>query len=49
MFIFNNRANIYFFNTKDLYTKLQLADAATFLTSTFILRILFNISISKVS
>ena len=39
-----------FFSTKDLYTAVIVNEtAATFLTSTFILRIIFNISVSKVS
>ncbi len=51
MFIFSILGLIFiFFNTKDLYTAVAVSGtAATFLTSTFILRILFNISVSKVS
>ena len=50
VYIFNIRANVYFLNTKDLYTAVAVSGtAATFLTGTFILRILFNISVSKIS
>ena len=39
-----------FFNTKDLFTAVAVSGTtATFLTTTFILRVLFNISISKLS
>ncbi len=39
-----------FFNTKDLYTAVAVSGtAATFLTTTFILRIILNISISRTS
>ena len=39
-----------FFNTKDLFTAVAVSGtAATFLTTTFILRIIFNISVSRIS
>jgi Na+/proline symporter len=51
MLIFSILGLIFIFsNTKDLYTAVAVSGtAATFLTSTFILRIAFNISVSNVS
>ena len=51
MFIFTFLGLLFiFFDTKDLFTAVAVSGtAATFLTTTFIFRIIFNISISKVS
>ena len=51
MFIFSILGLMFiFFNTKDLYTAVAVSGtAATFLTTTYILRIIFNITVSKAS
>jgi len=51
MFIFSILGLIFiFFNTKDLYTAVGVSGtAATFLTTTYILRIISNVTVSKVS
>ena len=38
------------FNTKDLFTAVAISGtAATFMTTTFILKVIFNISVSRIS
>ena len=51
MFIFTILGLIFiFFNTKDLFTAVAVSGtAATFLTTTFIFRIIFDIRVSKLS
>ena len=51
MFIFTILGLVFiFFNTKDLFTAVAVSGtAATFLTTTFILRIIFDIRVSKLS
>ena len=50
VYIYNFRFGVYFFDTKDLFTAVAVSGtAATFLTTTFILRIIFDISVSKLS
>ena len=51
MFLFSILGLLFIiFNTKDLFTAVAISGtAATFMTTTFILKVIFNISVSRIS